>query len=59
MDISSRLGVWNSCPKFLRTFQLHSVLVYSTEGILSTELGLNVTDITEEIEAYKGISDRL
>jgi hypothetical protein len=27
-DIFSSFGMWNSCPKFVRTFQLHSVYLH-------------------------------
>jgi hypothetical protein len=28
MDILSCFGMWNSCPEFVRTFQLHRVYIY-------------------------------
>jgi hypothetical protein len=35
MDIFSCFGMWNSCPKFVRTFQLHPVCVYISKFNIS------------------------
>jgi hypothetical protein len=33
MDILSSFDMWNSCPSFVRTFQLHSVYTYITRFV--------------------------
>jgi hypothetical protein len=47
MHIFSYFDVWNSCPKFIRTFQLHSVYSIRIQDIIVIVNGINL-----EILAY-------